>query len=78
MKPTESIDRLLLDGIVDEIVTRVKTGKEAEVFVVRKGQEYLAAKVYKERHARNFRNNAGYREGRPARSAPPTSASATP
>lgn len=67
MKPTETIDRLVADGIVDEIVQRVKTGKEAEVFVVRKGEDYFAAKVYKERHARNFRNNAGYREGRSVR-----------
>lgn len=63
-----SIDQLVHDGIVDEIVQRVKTGKEAEVFVVRKGADYLAAKVYKERTQRNFKNNIGYMEGRAVRS----------
>lgn len=64
---TDKIERLIDDGIVDELVQRVKTGKEAEVYVVRKGGEYFAAKVYKERTERNFRNNVGYREGRAVR-----------
>lgn len=64
MSTIESIDVLVEDGIVDAIVQRVKTGKEAEVYIVRKGEEYLAAKVYKERTQRNFKNNVGYMEGR--------------
>lgn len=64
MSTIESIDVLVEDGIVDAIVQRVKAGKEAEVYVVRKGEEYLAAKVYKERTQRNFKNNVGYMEGR--------------
>lgn len=64
---TDKIEKLIDDGIVDELVQRVKTGKEAEVYVVRKGTEYLAAKVYKERTERTFKNNAGYREGRVVR-----------
>lgn len=64
---TDKIEKLIDDGIVDELVQRVKTGKEAEVYVVRKGTEYLAAKVYKERTERNFKNNVGYREGRAVR-----------
>ncbi len=67
MNPTEMLDSLVADGIVDAVVQRVKTGKEAEVFVVRKGETFLAAKVYKERQARNFKNNAGYKEGRAVR-----------
>lgn len=64
---TDKIERLIDDGLVDELVQMVKTGKEAEVYVVRKGTEYFAAKVYKERTERNFKNNAGYREGRVVR-----------
>ncbi|MFM2153689.1 MAG: hypothetical protein RL199_2124 [Pseudomonadota bacterium] len=67
MASTASIEALVADGIVDEIVQRVKTGKEAEVFVVRKGADFLAAKVYKERTQRNFKNNVGYMEGRTVR-----------
>jgi RIO kinase 1 len=67
MTPAESLELLVADGIVDAVVQRVKTGKEAEVFVVRKGEDFLAAKVYKERNARNFKNNAGYKEGRTVR-----------
>jgi len=67
MDKTASIERLVEDGIVDQIVQRVKTGKEAEVFVVRKGEQFFAAKVYKERTQRNFRNNVGYMEGRATR-----------
>ena len=67
MASTASIEALVAEGIVDEIVQRVKTGKEAEVFVVRKGADFLAAKVYKERTQRNFKNNVGYMEGRSVR-----------
>jgi RIO kinase 1 len=67
MTPAESIDQLVADGIVDALIQRVKTGKEAEVFIVRKGETYFAAKVYKERTARNFKNNVAYREGRQVR-----------
>lgn len=68
MTASETIDRLVADGIVDAIIQRVKTGKEAEVFVVRKGDAFLAAKVYKERTTRTFKNNVGYQEGRAVRS----------
>jgi RIO kinase 1 len=58
---------LLDDGVIDEVYTRLKTGKEAEIYLVRHAGEVLAAKVYKERNARNFKNNAAYMEGRRVR-----------
>jgi RIO kinase 1 len=67
MTATDTVTRLVEDGIIDEIIQRVKTGKEAEVFVVRRRDEFLAAKVYKERTQRNFKNDAGYKEGRAVR-----------
>jgi RIO kinase 1 len=58
---------LLRDGVIDEVVARLKSGKEADVWLVRHGPEIVAAKVYKARHARNFKNNATYKEGRQVR-----------
>jgi RIO kinase 1 len=58
---------LLEDGVVEEVVARLKSGKEADLWLVRHGGEILAAKVYKARHARSFRNNATYKEGRQVR-----------
>ncbi|MGC3999431.1 MAG: RIO1 family regulatory kinase/ATPase [Anaeromyxobacter sp.] len=58
---------LLDDGVVEEVVARLKSGKEADLWLVRHAGEIVAAKVYKAREARNFKNNAGYREGRQVR-----------
>jgi RIO kinase 1 len=58
---------LLADGVIEEVIGRLKTGKEAELWLVRHGGEVTAAKVYKARHARSFRNNASYKEGRQVR-----------
>jgi RIO kinase 1 len=59
---------LLHDGLIDEVVARLKSGKEADLWLVRHRGEVVAAKVYKAREARSFRNNASYREGRQVRS----------
>jgi RIO kinase 1 len=64
---SQNLELLVTDGVVDEVVQQIKSGKEADVFLVRKGEGLLAAKVYKEREHRNFKNNAGYKEGRQAR-----------
>src|SRR5512145_3471835 len=63
----EPLALLLDDGVIDEVYTRLKTGKEAEIYLVRHAGEVVAAKVYKERNARNFKNNAAYKEGRRVR-----------
>ncbi|HSM93648.1 MAG TPA: RIO1 family regulatory kinase/ATPase [Anaeromyxobacteraceae bacterium] len=63
----EPLALLLDDGVIDEVFTRLKTGKEAEIWLVRHAGEVVAAKVYKERNARNFKNNAAYMEGRRVR-----------
>lgn len=55
------------EGIVDEVIGRLKTGKEAEVWLVRHAGEIVAAKVYLERHRRLFRNHAAYQDGRQVR-----------
>jgi RIO kinase 1 len=63
----EALQVLLSDGVIDEVVGRLKSGKEADVYLVRHRGEIVAAKIYKEREHRNFRNNSGYREGRQVR-----------
>ena len=62
-----NLDVLLADGVIDELLGRLKSGKEADVWLVRHGEEVHAAKVYKARNDRNFKNNAGYKEGRAVR-----------
>lgn len=63
----EKLQALLDDGIIDEVYSQLKTGKEAEVWLVSHRGEAVAAKLYKEREFRNFKNDAGYREGRQVR-----------
>src|SRR5580658_4378336 len=64
---TDPLAPLLADGIIDEVVARLKSGKEADIYLVRRAGEILAAKVYKDRHVRSFQNNAAYKEGRSVR-----------
>jgi RIO kinase 1 len=58
---------LLADGVIDDVVARLKSGKEADLWIVRHRGEAIAAKVYKARESRSFRNDAVYREGRQVR-----------
>ncbi|WP_283647300.1 hypothetical protein [Marinovum algicola] len=55
------------DGLIDEVISRLMSGKEADIFVVRCGDEIRCAKVYKEAAKRNFKKAAQYREGRKVR-----------
>jgi len=58
---------LLDDGIIDEVVRQLKSGKEASVYVVRCGAEVRCAKVYKDMAQRSFQQRAQYQEGRKVR-----------
>jgi RIO kinase 1 len=60
----EALQVLLSDGVLEEIVSRLKSGKEADVYLVVHKGEIVAAKIYKERQQRSFKNNADYKEGR--------------
>jgi RIO kinase 1 len=61
------LEELLEEGIIDEVYNQLKTGKEAEVWLVSHRGETVAAKLYKQREFRSFKNDAGYREGRTVR-----------
>ncbi|MGY6587637.1 MAG: PA4780 family RIO1-like protein kinase [Wenzhouxiangella sp.] len=68
MKVPARLRPLLEDGLIDEVLAQVKSGKEADVFVVRCGGERRCAKVFKEANQRSFRQAAIYQEGRKDRS----------
>ena len=67
MKTPKRIEPLVEDGLVDEVIRPLMSGKEAAVFVVRCGDELRCAKVYKEANKRGFRQAAEYQEGRKVR-----------
>jgi RIO kinase 1 len=64
MKPPKRLQPLIEDGLVDEVLSQLMSGKEATVYVVRCGKEIRCAKVYKEAAKRSFKQAATYQEGR--------------
>ncbi len=68
MKIPKGLQPLVDDGIVDAVVRRLKSGKEASIFMVACGNEIRCAKVYKEAEHRGFHKLAQYQEGRKTRS----------
>jgi RIO kinase 1 len=67
MKIPKRIKPLIDDGLVDEVLSQLMSGKEAKVYLVRCGAEIRCAKVYKEAHKRSFKNAVQYQEGRKVR-----------
>jgi RIO kinase 1 len=67
MKIPKRIQPLIEDGIIDAVISRLMSGKEADVFVVRCGSEIRCAKVYKEAMKRSFKQAVSYQEGRKVR-----------
>jgi RIO kinase 1 len=64
VRTPKRIQPLVDEGLVDEVMRQLMSGKEAEVYVVRCGQHVRCAKVYKEASKRSFRQNVQYTEGR--------------
>ena len=67
MKIPKRIQPLVEDGLVDEVISQLMSGKEATVYMVRCGEEIRCAKVYKEAIKRSFKKAAQYQEGRKSR-----------
>lgn len=67
MKIPKRIQPLVDDGLVDEVIRRLMSGKEADIYVVRCGTEIRCAKVYKEAAQRSFKQAVQYQEGRKVR-----------
>jgi len=67
MKIPKRIQPLVDDGIVDDVLRQLMSGKEATVYVVQCGDQVRCAKVYKEASKRSFKNAVLYNEGRKVR-----------
>lgn len=67
MKSPPRLQVLIDEGLIDGVMRQLKSGKEADVYVVRVGDDTLAAKVYKEAHKRGFRQAVDYTENRKVR-----------
>ncbi len=67
MRFPKRIQPLIDDGLVDEVISQLMSGKEATIYVVRCGAEIRCAKVYKEVNQRSFKKAVEYQEGRKGR-----------
>src|SRR5450755_2594463 len=67
MKTPLPLQPLIDDGIIDEVIRSLKSGKEATVYIVRSGAEHRCAKVYKDMAQRSFQARVQYQEGRKVR-----------
>lgn len=67
MKVPKRLQPLVDDGLIDEVIHPLTSGKEADVFVVRCGTDMRCAKIYKDAVKRSFKKAAQYTEGRKVR-----------
>ena len=67
MKTPAGLQPLIDDGVIDEVIRSLKSGKEATVYVVRSGEQIRCAKVYRDMGQRSFQKRAKYQEGRKVR-----------
>ncbi|WP_439212621.1 PA4780 family RIO1-like protein kinase [Duffyella gerundensis] len=67
MKIPNRIQPLVDDGLIDDVIQRLKSGKEADVYTVLCGDKIQCAKVYKEATQRSFKQAVQYQEGRKVR-----------
>ena len=67
MKTPTALQPLIDDGVIDEVIRSLKSGKEATVYLVRTGAQTRCAKVYRDMRQRSFQRRAQYQEGRKIR-----------
>ena len=67
MKTPPGLQPLIDDGVIDEVLRSLKSGKEATVYLVRSGPHLRCAKVYRDTAQRSFKQRARYQEGRAVR-----------
>ena len=67
MKTPAALQPLIDDGVIDEVIRSLKSGKEATVYLVRSGAHERCAKVYRDMAQRSFQKRATYQEGRKVR-----------
>ena len=64
MKVPKRLAPLIEEGLIDEVISQLMSGKEATVYIVRSGDQIRCAKVYKDVKQRSFRQATTYLEGR--------------
>jgi RIO kinase 1 len=64
MKTPKRLQPLVTEGLIDEVIRQLMSGKEATVYIVRCGEAIRCAKVYKDAKQRSFRKSVSYQEGR--------------
>jgi RIO kinase 1 len=67
MRVPKSLEALAHDGIIEEVLRPLMSGKEAQIYLVVAGGQQCAAKIYKDAQSRSFKNRADYTEGRRVR-----------
>jgi RIO kinase 1 len=67
LKTPTALQPLIDDGVIDEVIRSLKSGKEATVYLVRTGTQTRCAKVYRDMRQRSFQQRAQYQEGRKVR-----------
>jgi RIO kinase 1 len=67
MKTPKGLQDLIDEGVIDQVLRPLKSGKEASVYVVRSGEDIRCAKVYKDMAQRSFQARVQYQEGRKVR-----------
>jgi RIO kinase 1 len=67
LKAPSGLQPLIDDGVIEEVLRSLKSGKEATVYVVRTRERLLCAKVYRDMGQRSFQQRARYQEGRKVR-----------
>jgi RIO kinase 1 len=68
MRVPNRLQPLLDQGVIEEVLRPLMSGKEAEIYLVVAGGEECVAKVYKDAQSRSFQHRAQYTEGRRVRS----------
>lgn len=67
MRVPRQLEPLYDDGLIDEVLRPLMSGKEAAAWIVRSQGEVVCAKVYKEAQTRSFKQRTAYTEGRKVR-----------
>jgi RIO kinase 1 len=68
MKVPARLQPLVDDGLISEVLSRLMSGKEADIYIVRCSGVIRCAKIYKDAVKRSFKKAAQYQEGRKVRS----------
>jgi RIO kinase 1 len=61
---SHDLNELCRQGFLDELISDIKTGKEAAVYLGRNSEGFVAVKIYTDLRVRSFRRDDSYRQGR--------------